>query len=281
MIDPSRHNPLPVAAAAPRPVFRMAENDRMAGSVPVWDSRPDATAEQSRIETTLTDAQNTATPESFADALSYADGATPAETTDSEPFGFFDLIDMVNPLQHIPVVSSLYRSITGDEIKPVARIIGGTVFGGPAGGAMSLANVIIEEETGKDITGNMIAMVQGEGPQWKDQNIDQPEERLNNALAMVATDNDENAARAALPPEALAYADMGASHRTAAAPTHYSAQHEDDRMAGARPRFRSADDDNNDYYRMNSARNRLAETLPPREPITRLAVASLPVIYND
>ncbi|MEP4884867.1 MAG: hypothetical protein ABJ215_00715, partial [Alphaproteobacteria bacterium] len=40
--------------------------------------------------------------------------------------GFFStLLDIVNPLQHIPLVSSLYREITGDEISPSARIVGG------------------------------------------------------------------------------------------------------------------------------------------------------------
>lgn len=289
MIDPTRHNALPgpasTASAPARPVFRMVENDRMAGSIPVWDSRP---AAQARVENALSAAGQADKPQNFSDALAYATdetAATPhnddsqAVTGDDEAFGFFDLLDMVNPLQHIPIVSSLYRSITGDEIKPVARIIGGTVFGGPAGGAMSLANVIIEEETGKDITGNVIAMVQGDGMEWRNHTPDQPEDRLNNALAMAAQDTGEDAARSALPPEALAYADMGASHR---AKGHgYTAAQEDERMAGTRPRFRSADDDNNNYYTMHETRNRLAETLPPREPITRLAVASLPVIYND
>lgn len=266
MIDPSRlattDSP---AAAKPRPVFRMVENDRMAGGVPVWDSRPAAA--------------QTAAPDSFAETLSYAaqdetdPAPAPAGNSAAEPFGFFDLLDMVNPLQHIPIVSTLYRNITGDEIKPVARIIGGTVFGGPAGGAMSLANVIIEEETGKDITGNVIALVQGEAPQWRS-TPDSPEQRLNSAIAMA-----EREALAEVPPAALAYADQ----RAAYAPPRpaYHAATEDDRMAGTRPRFRSADDDNRDYYFAHNPRNTLAESLPPRTPITRLDIASLPVIYTE
>jgi hypothetical protein len=270
MIDPSRLATTDtVAAAKPRPVFRMVDNDRMAGGVPVWDSRP-------------APAQTTAATDSFADTLSYAaqDGTDTAPIDNSaaaEPFGFFDLLDMINPLQHIPIVSTLYRNITGDDIKPVARIIGGTVFGGPAGGAMSLANVIIEEETGKDITGNVIAMVQGDAPQWR-HTPDEPEQRLNNALAQV-----EREALSDIPPAALAYANQRSAFENPR--PAYHAQTEDDRMAGTRPRFRSADDDNNDdrrdYYFTSNARNNLAEALPPREPITRLDIASLPVIYND
>ena len=267
MIDPSRLNATDsLPAARPRPVFRMVENDRMAGGVPVWDSSP---------------ATQAATRDSFENALSYATTETetgPAtapdnSTGDDEPFGFFDLLDMVNPLQHIPIVSTLYRNITGDEIKPVAKIIGGTVFGGPAGGAMSLANVIIEEETGKDIAGNMIAMVQGDAPQWRN-TPDQPEQRLNNALAQV-----EREALGDIPPAALAYADHSATYKNPR--SHYSASTEDDRMAGSRPRFQSADDDNRGYYTAHNVRNNLAETLPPREPISRLDIASLPVIYTE
>lgn len=65
--------------------------------------------------------------------------------------GFKDLVDVVNPLQHIPVVSTLYRNVTGDEISSVARVIGGTVFGGPIGGALALADVAIKEQTGTTV----------------------------------------------------------------------------------------------------------------------------------
>ena len=31
---------------------------------------------------------------------------------------------MINPLQHIPVVSYLYRQFTGDSIRPIGQIVG-------------------------------------------------------------------------------------------------------------------------------------------------------------
>ena len=34
-------------------------------------------------------------------------------------FTFLDMLDIINPLQHIPVVSTLYRAITGDTIEPI------------------------------------------------------------------------------------------------------------------------------------------------------------------
>ena len=42
-------------------------------------------------------------------------------------FTFLDFLDMVNPLHHIPIVSTLYQSITGDTIDPGAKIVGGTL----------------------------------------------------------------------------------------------------------------------------------------------------------
>lgn len=80
----------------------------------------------------------------------------------TEEYGFADLIDVINPLQHIPVVSNLYREMTGDEISAPARIIGGYLFGGPIGFVASAANAIIEEATGRDLGEAAMAAVFGE-----------------------------------------------------------------------------------------------------------------------
>ncbi|MBL1141549.1 MAG: hypothetical protein HND53_05890 [Proteobacteria bacterium] len=65
-----------------------------------------------------------------------------AETTTSifgeDGFTFGDIIDIVNPLQHIPIVSHIYRKITGDTIAPAMEIAGGALFGGPIGAIASL-----------------------------------------------------------------------------------------------------------------------------------------------
>ncbi len=74
-------------------------------------------------------------------------------------FGFDDFIDVINPLQHIPVVSSIYRALTDDEISYGARLAGGTLFGGPLGFVAALANAVIEDGSGKDVGGNMIALL--------------------------------------------------------------------------------------------------------------------------
>ena len=75
-------------------------------------------------------------------------------------WSFWDFLDVINPLHHIPGVGTLYREITGDEIGNTARIIGGAIYGGAVGAAASIANVAVAEATGKDIGEHMIAFVQ-------------------------------------------------------------------------------------------------------------------------
>ncbi len=77
-------------------------------------------------------------------------------------FTFHDLLDVINPLQHLPVVSTLYRKFTGDEISPASRVAGGGLFGGVIGLAGSLFNVAVEKATGADVGGHVVALVTGE-----------------------------------------------------------------------------------------------------------------------
>ncbi|MGF1591833.1 MAG: hypothetical protein ACFCUW_01065 [Kiloniellaceae bacterium] len=86
----------------------------------------------------------------------------PAGAGEAE-FTFGDFIDIINPLQHIPLVSTLYREITGDEISPHARILGGTLFGGAGGFLSSIANVLYEEIAGEDVGETVIAFFTGPG----------------------------------------------------------------------------------------------------------------------
>ena len=79
-----------------------------------------------------------------------------------ESMGFEDLLDVVNPLQHLPVVSTLYREMTGDQIAAPARILGGLLYGGPVGFVASAANAIAEEATGRDLGEAAVASLIGE-----------------------------------------------------------------------------------------------------------------------
>ncbi|MDD3444434.1 MAG: hypothetical protein PHS60_03430 [Zavarzinia sp.] len=90
-----------------------------------------------------------------------ADYMAPSKPGDPE-MSFGDLLDIINPLQHIPVVSTLYRGITGDTINPVARIVGGALYGGVIGAGVAMAGAVIEQATGEE-PGQMIAGVFGLG----------------------------------------------------------------------------------------------------------------------
>lgn len=82
--------------------------------------------------------------------------------SDGEGFSFHDLVSIVNPLQHIPVVATIYRAVTGDTIAPVERVAGDTLYGGLWGLISSVANVAFEEITGKDFGDTALALLQGD-----------------------------------------------------------------------------------------------------------------------
>lgn len=79
----------------------------------------------------------------------------------ADGFNFLDILDVINPLQHIPFVSTLYRALTGDTIAPASRVAGGALFGGPIGAAVSLVNSIVAEWSGKDISDHVVAFFTG------------------------------------------------------------------------------------------------------------------------
>jgi hypothetical protein len=114
-------------------------DDRMAGSVPVWNHGTKEPSED-RVQN--------------ANALIGSDKNVKKAPAPSLSFG--ELLDVVNPLHHLPVVGGVYRHITGDEISSVARIVGGGLYGGGIGVAASLVNAAMEEHSGKDLVGNIL-----------------------------------------------------------------------------------------------------------------------------
>ena len=96
-----------------------------------------------------------------------SENATTAETAglghlqmfEGDTPSFSDFLDVINPLQHIPVVNDLYREMTGDnKIGVGARLVGGALYGGPVGLIGSAINAVIEEATGHDVGGHVIAL---------------------------------------------------------------------------------------------------------------------------
>lgn len=134
-------------------VLRMVENERTAGAMPAWVSPQSQTEKITANMAHL--AVNPSENDFSAQLSAYQDTNTQKETTD-KPFGFFDLIDIINPLQHIPLVNLAYRAITGDEIRPALQIVGGAIFGGPLGAASGLINAMVEDQTGQSLAENAL-----------------------------------------------------------------------------------------------------------------------------
>ncbi len=95
-----------------------------------------------------------------------------ADTADEGFFGsdglnFDDFLDLINPLQHLPIISTFYRAVTGDEISIGSRVLGGALFGGIIGFVAAIVNAFIADTTGKDIGEHVLALFDDsdEGPQ--------------------------------------------------------------------------------------------------------------------
>jgi hypothetical protein len=97
-----------------------------------------------------------------ADKSSAATVNSPAEPHESF---FHHLWDVVNPLQHLPVIGTIYRAITGEHLDPVEKIAGDTLYGGLWGAVTSIADVAFESITGKSFEDTALALFKGDhGP---------------------------------------------------------------------------------------------------------------------
>jgi len=79
-------------------------------------------------------------------------GAAPHESF------FHHLWDVINPLQHLPVIGTIYRAITGEHLDPVEKIAGDTLYGGLWGAVSSIADVAFESITGKSFEDTALAL---------------------------------------------------------------------------------------------------------------------------
>ncbi len=79
-----------------------------------------------------------------------------ADASDGEDF-FHRLLDVVNPLQHLPVVGTIYRAATGEHIGPLEKIAGDALYGGLWGAVTSIADVAFEQVTGKSVEDTVMA----------------------------------------------------------------------------------------------------------------------------
>jgi hypothetical protein len=92
-----------------------------------------------------------------------ANAAEPKAQAKSESgFSFGDFLDIINPLQHIPVVSTIYRHLTGDEIGTPEKIAGDTLYGGVTGLICSIGDALFAEVTGKSVGDTVYAALIGD-----------------------------------------------------------------------------------------------------------------------
>ncbi len=117
----------------------------------------DQLAEQNAASRTQVANTNSSAPSSDDQLITGSIG----NADDAEGFSFNDLLDAINPLQHLPFISTLYREMTGDEIKPAARIVGGAIFGGPVGAGLAIADAVLEQASGNDSGGHVMALLNG------------------------------------------------------------------------------------------------------------------------
>jgi len=79
---------------------------------------------------------------------------------------FREILSALNPLQYIPVIGTIYRAVTGDQIPEPLRRIGTLVasflMGGPVGALINVGIFAAEKVTGFDIDKTGQAALHGE-----------------------------------------------------------------------------------------------------------------------
>ncbi|HWC64338.1 MAG TPA: hypothetical protein VG501_11990 [Rhizomicrobium sp.] len=80
---------------------------------------------------------------------------------DKGGFSFHDFLSIINPLQHLPVIGTLYRALTGDTIGTPEKIAGDTLYGGLWGAVAGIADTAFEALTGKDVGDTVLALFTG------------------------------------------------------------------------------------------------------------------------
>jgi len=92
-----------------------------------------------------------------------AQSATSAvKSAPSAGFSFKDLLDIINPLQHLPLISTIYRHLTGDTIGLPEKIAGDGLYGGMVGLACSVGDAVFQQITGKSVGDTVYDFVMGD-----------------------------------------------------------------------------------------------------------------------
>jgi hypothetical protein len=86
--------------------------------------------------------------------------AKPESGEKKESF-FQHILDVINPLQHLPIIGTIYRAATGERLDPVEKIAGDAIYGGLWGAVTAVADVAFEAITGKSVEDTVMAWFRG------------------------------------------------------------------------------------------------------------------------
>lgn len=120
-------------------------------------------------------------------------------------FSFKDLLDIINPLQHIPIVDSIYRYLTGDEPSGGARIVGDAIYGGPIGLGVGVVSTMLTNSKGQGLGEQLLADIFG--PSGSSATVGKPKEMADASkakLLQLAADRAEAAPAQPVDPTRLA-----------------------------------------------------------------------------
>ncbi|MFK5986974.1 MAG: hypothetical protein QM479_16320 [Pseudomonadota bacterium] len=88
------------------------------------------------------------------------------QTVAEDDFGFDDFLDIFNPLQHIPIVSRVYKEQANDPIENSSKAIGDVFYGVLTGGILgvlgAVANAVLKQQTDKGMSEHLFAYVDEE-----------------------------------------------------------------------------------------------------------------------
>jgi hypothetical protein len=99
-------------------------------------------------------------PAAAPTAATPADQKSASSSSDWD-FSFHNLLDIINPLEHLPIIGTLYRAITGTHIGIPEKIAGDALYGGLWGAVSGVADAAFEVVTGKDFGSTVLALFTG------------------------------------------------------------------------------------------------------------------------
>jgi hypothetical protein len=105
---------------------------------------------------------------------------------------FKDVLDIINPLQHIPIINTIYRHLTGDEEGAVADVAGGALYAGPVGLIGSMIDLAVKADSGRSIGDNIL--------HWLGMDDDEDAGKTQAAQAQQAQQAQQTAVAVAPPP---------------------------------------------------------------------------------